>query len=142
MSCRVAVIKLLPGLFVLGVAVPLAGGLLAGCAVTPTATVNNCSLKVGVLPTPAVADHTAAAPGDQVAFNVGFVGPFPPGCAVPTVVYNPANFTWVSSDPVNAPISNAAATAGVATCVGATTVPVTISISPAGTTATATLTCK
>jgi hypothetical protein len=126
-------------LSVVGVA---AVGTLTGCAVAPSASLN-CSLKVGVLPAMATADHMAATPGNQQAFNVGFVGPFPAGCAVPAFVNNPQNFTWVSSDPVNAPISNAKdATAGVDTCVGTTTVPATISTSPAGSIEAATLTCK
>jgi hypothetical protein len=100
-----------------------------------------CDLKSAVMPATAAADHAATAPGNQQAFNVGFVGSMP-GCAIPQVIAAPSSYTWVSSDPVNAPISNVAATAGVATCVGATTVPVTISINSNATVAVATLTCK
>jgi hypothetical protein len=116
------------------------GGLLSGCGVAPASS-NPCTLKQGVLPAVAVADHMAAAPGDQQAFGVGFVD-VQPGCAVPAIAVSPQSFTWVSSDPVNAPISNVAATAGVATCMGATAA--TISTVPVGTgtIATATLTCK
>jgi hypothetical protein len=121
------------------------GGSLTGCSVS--ATVDPCStIKEGVFPTAAVADHTAAAPGNQVSFYVGYPN-FPAGCAVPAIVLNPSEFTWISSDPVNAPISNAMKTAGIATCMGATTVPATISIQPGISPATfnpesATLTCK
>jgi hypothetical protein len=119
-----------------------AGASLIGCSVSPAA-VNPCAaLKQGVLPTSAVADHAATAPGNQVAFNVGYTN-VPTGCAIPALVISPQDFTWVSSDPVNAPISNAKdATAGVATCVGATTLPVTISIVSTSSVATAALTCK
>lgn len=119
----------------------LAAGVLAGCGVSPAADAK-CSLQQGVLPATATADHAAAAPANQQAFDVGFVGPFPAGCAVPTFVANPASFTWVSSDPVNAPISNAAATAGVATCAGTTTTPATISVSSSAGLTVATLSCK
>jgi len=139
MGCRAGILRAALALVVLGVTGTLAGGVL-GCAVASTA--NNCSLKAGVLPALASADHSAAAPGNQASFNVGFVPPFPTGCAVPAIVQNPANFTWVSSDPVNAPISNVAATAGVATCVGPTTVPATISVSSTTNVEVATLTCK
>jgi hypothetical protein len=117
-------------------------GSLSGCSVSPAA-VNPCaSLKQGVLPASATADHTAAAPGNQIAFDVGYVS-VPVGCAIPALAINPQAFTWVSSDTINAPISNAKdATAGVATCVGATTVPVTISVVSTDSIATATLTCK
>jgi energy-converting hydrogenase Eha subunit A len=99
-------------------------------------------VKQVILPATAVADHTAAAPGNQQAFNVGFVTVPADGCALPLPVTKPQYFTWVSSDPVNAPISNVAATAGVATCVGATTVPATISVSSVANVQTAALTCK
>jgi len=131
------------GLLMLGAAAATGSGLLTGCGVAP-ATSNGCVLKQGVLPAAAVADHTAAAPANQQAFNVGFVD-IAPGCAVPAIVVSPQSFVWVSSDPVNAPVSNATATAGVATCVGATTATIsTISTVPGGmaTIATATLTCK
>jgi len=141
MSCRTGIFGTVSGLLMFGAAT-LSGGMLSGCSV-PAAATNDCTLKSGVVPATAIADHAAAAPGNQQAFNVGFVPPFPTGCAVPAFVTSPQNFTWVSSDPVNAPISNAKdATAGVATCVGATTVPVTISINSNATVTVATLTCK
>jgi hypothetical protein len=110
--------------------------MLTGCGVAPKVT---CTLTQAVLPATATADHTAASPGDQQGFDVGFLAA-PPGCAVPQLVLSPQDFVWVSSDPINAPISNAKdATAGIATCVGATIS--TISTSPAGYPP-AKLTCK
>jgi hypothetical protein len=113
--------------------------MLTGCGAAPQTKIN-CTLTQGVFPVTATADHMAASPGDQVGFDVGYVAT-PQGCAVPAVVISPQAFVWVSSDPINAPISNAKdATAGVATCVGATTA--TISTNPVNSIATATLTCK
>jgi hypothetical protein len=140
MSKRADVARMGFGVLVLGIAGTTTGGLLTGCGAAPGMAKINCTLTQGVLPATATADHTAASPGDQQGFNVGYVAA-PQGCAVPAVVISPQAFVWVSSDPVNAPISNAKdATAGVATCVGATTA--TISTSPVGSIATATLTCK
>jgi hypothetical protein len=119
------------------------GVMLLGCAVaTPSATQNPaCSYKVGVLPASATADHSAAAPGNQQQFDVGYVE-ITGTCPIHALEGAPSYYTWVSSDPVNAPISNATATAGIATCVGTTTVPATISVSSTANVATATLTCK
>jgi hypothetical protein len=141
MSYRTCFLRALSGLFCLGVAGTFAGGMLTGCGVAPASgAFGNCTVKEGILPATAVASHTAAAPGNQQAFEVSFVSP----CGLPLPALTPQGFTWASSDPVNAPISNVAATAGVATCVGATTVPVTISVSPNGYGAVevATLTCQ
>jgi hypothetical protein len=130
----------LAGLIALAAVGVISAGTVAGCAVSTSAT-NDCVYHEGVLPAAAVADHTAAAPDNQQAFYVSFVD-IPPGCDAPLPLLTPQGFTWTSSDPVNAPISNVAATAGVATCVGATTVPATISTNSAGYGAVATLTCK
>jgi hypothetical protein len=140
MDCNVGVLMVVTGLVVLGAA-PVAGGMLTGCASAPS-TFSNCTVKEVISPATAVADHTAAAPGNQQAFNVVFEAFPAEGCALPLPVTTPQGFVWVSSDPVNAPISNAAATAGVATCVGATVVPATISVSSATNVQVATLTCK
>jgi hypothetical protein len=88
-----------------------------------------------------MASHTAAAPGNQQQFDVGYVE-ITGTCPIPALEGAPSYYTWVSSDPVNAPISNVAATAGVATCVGATTVPATISVSSQANIQVATLTCQ
>jgi hypothetical protein len=139
----------LAGLIALAAVGVISAGTVAGCAVSTPATndstsaTNDCVYHQGVLPAATVADHTAAAPGNQQAFDVSFVD-IPPGCDAPLPLLTPQGFTWTSSDPVNAPISNVAATAGVATCVGATTVPATISTNSAGygAVAVAMLTCK
>jgi hypothetical protein len=128
------------GLLFLGVADTLAGGVLTGCSAAPTSSVA-CSYKLGVLPATANADHSASAPGNQVSFNVGYVS-VSPGCAIPASEAGPQTYTWESSDPLNAPISNVAATAGVATCAGPTTVPAKISVSNVANVEVATLTCK
>ena len=139
MGRRADVPRIAFGFLVFGLAGTTAGGMLTGCGAAPQAKIN-CTLTQAVLPATATADHAVASPGDQVAFDVGYVAA-PQGCAVPAVVISPQAFVWVSSDPVNAPISNAKdATAGVATCVGATTA--TISTNPVNSIATATLTCK
>jgi hypothetical protein len=107
---------------------------LTGCGVSPS---SSCTTTEAVAPATASADHMAAAPGDQTSFNVNFS--YSGGCAVPLVIAGPSRYQWVSSDPINAPISNAATSAGVATCVGATTAK--ISTNPVGSIAVATLTC-
>ncbi|MGD0796294.1 MAG: hypothetical protein ABR910_01105 [Acidobacteriaceae bacterium] len=139
MSKRAKVARIGLGFLVVGLAGTTAGGMLTGCGVAPEAAKINCTLTQGVLPATATADHTAASPGDRQAFDVGYVLATP-GCALPTAILSPQAFVWVSSDPINAPISNAAAAAGIATCVGATTA--TISTNPVNSIATATLTCK
>lgn len=142
MARRECLRRAVTGLFVLGVAGTLTGGMLTGCA-TPS-TENSCTLVQVILPASATANHSAAAPGNQVSFGVGFaLGPGSAStCGIPALVIAPSEFTWVSSDPINAPISNVAATAGVATCVGATTVPATISVSSTGSIQVAKLTCE
>jgi len=134
----------LPGLLTLTALGVAAGGTLAGCAVAPASIASqtvNCSAypHQQVVPATATADHTAAAPGNQQKFTFPLTV-LPAGCAQAQYIVLP---TWVSSDPVNAPISNANdATNGVATCVGATTPPVTISTTQEGTASVASLTCK
>ena len=143
MSYRTCFLRALSGLFCLGVAGTFAGGMLTGCGVAPASgAFSNCTVKEEILPLTAMASHTAAAPGNQQAFNVVFYTVPAVGCPLPLPVTTPQGFTWVSSDPVNAPISNVAATAGVATCVGATTVPATISVSSPANVQVATLTCQ
>src|ERR1017187_5607175 len=89
MGCRVGVLRVVSGLFVLGIAGSLAGGMLTGCSVTPMSGVT-CDLKSAVTPATATADHAATAPGDQQAFNVGFVGSMQ-GCpAIPQFIAAPS----------------------------------------------------
>ena len=64
------------------------------------------------------ADHTAAAPGNQVQFRAeSSPGNTNPSCPVPTYILN-VHAQWTSSDP-NVTVSSADdATNGLATCVG------------------------
>jgi len=135
-------LRAVPGLVVLGTAGTLAGGMLTGCAVAPGSLVGvDCAAfpHQTVTPAAAVADHNAAPPGNQAQFTFPLTQ-LPAGCAQAQFVVSPY---WVSSDPISAPIGNApGATDGVATCVGATTVPVTISTTQEGAVSVGLLTCK
>ena len=103
-------------------------------------------LRVG--PTNAAADHMAKAPDNAVQFTA-FVGQSlvhpQNACGVPTIAAA-VKPTWTVSDPTNVTISSAEdATNGLATCVGATTNPVTVTGTTRGSsgaiTATATISC-
>lgn len=80
---------------------------------------NQCSITATVTPASATADHTAAPPGNQVQFALNSTAkgncPLTPD----------AIGIWSSSDTVNVSISNQS-TAGLATCLGPTASPVTI----------------
>jgi hypothetical protein len=122
---------------------------LAGCGTAASCSGGNV---VEVSPAVATADHMAAAPGDQQQFSA--YSSFKPsatstGCAIPQVIAK-LTPTWTVSDPTNVRISSAQdATNGLATCLGTTKSPVTVSAigtpasgGPSQTLATATLTCK
>jgi hypothetical protein len=96
----------------------LLAALSAGCGSSPN---NQCVISTATLPLGATADHTQAAPGDQVQFSLqsSAVG----NCPLPPDFMG----VWSTSDPVNTSISNQAPTLGLATCLNATTAPVTIS---------------
>ena len=121
------------------VAVFLAGLGLLGCG---TAAPNcDSQLVFAVSPATGTADHAAKAPGNQQQFqDVGSYRAAKPGCAVPALaVLQQAD--WTVSDPVNVSISSAKdGTNGLATCLGATPGPVTVTAS--GVATTATLTCQ
>ena len=111
---------------------PLAfGPLVCGCAAGGAANQNCIELPL-MQPLTATADHLAAPPGNSVTFDVGFTSS-QPGCAVPEVVYLP---TMTTSDTVNVTLPSP----GVATCIGTTTVPATLTDTRSG--AKAQLTCK
>jgi hypothetical protein len=97
----------------------LLAAVLVGCG-SPSLN-NQCVISSATLPQGATADHSLAAPGDQVQFSLqsSVVGmcPLPPDFVG----------VWSTSDPVNTSISNQAPTQGLATCLNATTAPVTIS---------------
>jgi hypothetical protein len=115
---------------------------LSGCAAMGTdACVGTTAYSV--TPTTVTLDHMAAPPANQQQFIASSVTTYPKGCAIPAVIVSPYQTTWMSSDTVNAPIDSTfgQTTDGVATCKGATTVPVTLTALSDGD-ATATLICK
>lgn len=100
---------------------------------------NSCIITANVTPASAIADHNLASPGNQVQFST--TSTVTGNCPLIADTLG----TWSTSDPGNTSISNQVATAGLATCLGATTTPATISNS--GTIRTkgftpATLTCR
>jgi len=96
----------------------LLAGLSAGCGTSPN---QRCVISTATLPQSATADHILLAPGDQAQFSLqsSAVGMCP---EIPDVIG-----VWSTSDPVNTSISNQTPTQGLATCLNATTNPVTIS---------------
>ena len=86
----------------------------AGCGGTPQ---NSCVITAKVVPLSAIADHNAVSPGNQVQFstNSSVSGNCP---LIPDALG-----TWSTSDPGNTSISGT----GLATCLGASTTPATIS---------------
>lgn len=113
-----------------------------------------CTYTTGVTISPAVgaADHLAVAPGDQQQFfALSHQEPAAnsTGCPVTDVIAK-LTPTWTVSDTVNVKISSAQdSTNGLATCIGTTKSPVTVTalgvLTAGGTTqtlGTATLTCK
>jgi hypothetical protein len=121
-------------IFLLGFGAALTGcGASRDCTPTP--------LVVTVSPATAIADHAAAATGNQVQFSLTTTGgQVPSGCAQTALSVTPM---WKDSDPTDVQFGNAN---GLATCVnatsGATTVTVTASSGSAGGTGTAQLTCR
>jgi hypothetical protein len=123
--------------------------LLTGCAVNAS-TGQQCTngLAMNISPTSATADHTQAAPANQVKFQSLVSPTASPGCAVPAWVM-PAAPAWTNPDPKDISIdgSSDVSTNGFATCTGATSGPVTLTASytqgtNAPVTQTVTLTCK
>jgi hypothetical protein len=108
----------------------------------------DCSLTaLNVTPSSVSADHTAAAPGNQVHF---YASPVVPGksCSLAACV-NCWGQTWTISDPINVSISNNGTDNGVATCMGVTNGAVAVTAtapashgSARSVTGTATLTCR
>ena len=103
-----------------------------GCGGTPT---DKCAITAFVTPLSAISDHNAASPGDQVQFSL--VSSVSGNCPLTPDTLG----TWSTSAPGNTSIDST----GLATCLGATTTPATISNS--GTVrgrkfTSATLTCR
>jgi len=99
--------------------------LLFSCVVMAAcgASSNTCTITTAIVPPNATADHSAAAPRNQVQFSAmsnekGHCPKFPDRAGV-----------WSTSDPVNTTISNQPPTQGLATCLNATSTPATISYS-------------
>jgi hypothetical protein len=115
---------------------------LSGCAAVGTDACVGTTVY-SVTPTTATLDHMAAPPANQQQFIANAVTTYPKGCAIPAVIPAPFFTTWMSSDPVNAPIDSTfgPTTDGVVTCKGATTGAATLTALSAGD-VTATVVCK
>ena len=103
-----------------------------GCGGTPQ---NSCNITAIVTPVSAISDHLAAPPNNQVQFSTSST--VSGNCPLIADTLG----TWSTSDPGNTSINGT----GLATCLGATTTPATISNS--GTVrgrkfTSATLTCR
>jgi len=85
-----------------------------GCGGSPR---NSCFITAIVTPVSAISDHNAAPPDDQVQFAT--VSSVSGNCPLTPDTLG----TWSTSDPGNTSVSNT----GLATCLGATTTPATIS---------------
>jgi hypothetical protein len=116
-----------------------------GCAASQNQSCDLTSV-LAVGPASATPDHSATPPGNQAQFQAT-VAPYSsnPSCPIPQYILL-LQPTWTISDPLDAQISSAAGTNGVATCMNAAANPITVSASYTsnGTTQTktATLTCK
>ena len=117
-------------------------GMLMGCsAMGPDCSRGGTAYKIA--PATGMADHAAAAPGNQQQFSITSMATAASGCPVSAVVTQVYG-TWTSSDPINVAVSSAHdATNGLATCLGATAGPVSLNFQFASTEkGTVTLTCK
>jgi len=101
---------------------------LAGCAVSAS-TSQECAsgITMKVTPASAAADHSQAAPGDQVRFQAVVTPTSSPGCATPAWAMT-ATPTWANPDPKDISIDSSSDTSknGLATCLGPTNGPVTL----------------
>jgi hypothetical protein len=122
---------------------------LTGCAVNAS-TGQQCTngLAMNISPASATADHTQAAPANQVKFQSVVSPTASPGCAVPTWVML-ATPAWTNPDSKDISIDSSSDVSmnGLATCAGATSGPVTLTASftlgtNAPVTQAVTLTCK
>jgi len=122
-------------------------GRLAGCAMPQQSCTT--SLVTATVPATATAERLAAAPGDQRQFLATASPASRPGCAV-SALSEKLTPQWTVSDTVNVKITSTAdSTNGLATCLGTTEAPVTVTAirgtssgSPSETLGTATITCK
>lgn len=123
--------------------------LLTGCAAGGDPSSKQqpfCVLALSVSPQSGSADHMAAAPGNQVKFGAAYGPTEQSSCKLPTVLVT--NATWTSSDPVDVQVSSAPGDPnGLATCLSATSAPLTVTASytPTGAAAvsgTAAISCR
>jgi len=117
---------------------------LSGCGSRRIDT-TNCNLTgISVSPQNGTANHSSLPPGNSVHFNA--FGTVPSGCVASQA--NLTNVTWSVSDPATASISNLNdSTFDTATCNGASTNPITVTATMAGSngtnlSGTAMLTCN
>src|ERR1700674_5748094 len=96
----------------------LLSALIATCCGTSSDT---CVITTGIAPQNATADHSAAAPGNEVQFSLS--SSVKGNCPLSPDLVG----VWSTTDPVNTTISNQAPTQGLATCLNATPTPATIS---------------
>lgn len=125
-----------------------ASAMLTGCAVSgSTGTTCSTTLVMNITPTSATADHTLPAPGNQVRFQTVVAPTAPDGCALPAFLLA-ATPTWTNPDPKDISIDSSSnpGTNGLATCMGATSGPITLTatfgVGDTTLTQTTTLTCK
>jgi hypothetical protein len=112
---------------VTGFSMVCACGVFAGCAASPGNSSNSlsCSTVVNVGPATAVADHTAASPGNQAQFT-GTSGESCTNGVAPAVLARVYG-TWTNPDTIDIQISSANdATNGTAICKGPTAGAVTL----------------
>jgi hypothetical protein len=81
---------------------------------------NSCTISAAITPATTTADHDASAPGNQAQFSVKSTA----SGNCPLVADKIG--TWSTSDTVTVTIGNQVPTQGLATCVNATSSPVTI----------------
>ena len=113
--------------------------LLISCGGNTTMNKDCNPTGLAINPASGTADHTQAAPGNQVQY-AGMLQ-YPTGCAVPSVV---PVLTWTTSDTTDTSISSGTTNPGLATCLNVTTQPTTITgTDPTNSLkGTATLSCK
>ncbi|MDE1160838.1 MAG: hypothetical protein PW792_02705 [Acidobacteriaceae bacterium] len=128
---------------------PLIAGV-AGCAAVSSTTVDCTGSTIfSVSPTTATLDHLAPAVQNQVQFQGAITHSAVQGCAEPALAQI-EYATWSNPDPKNIQISSSFdVTNGMASCLGATGTPVTLtgvfsktSMATPDNKATVTLTCK
>jgi hypothetical protein len=113
-ACRATLLKAVAGIVIVS-----ACGVVGGCAASPGNNPLGCTTSISVSPATAVADHSAASPGNQVQF----MGTSSESCtngASPQVIARVYG-AWTNPDPINIQISSANdVTNGTAICKGAT----------------------